>query len=131
MVPQAFNTDLFDRVIVAWNGSAEASSAVALATPLLAQARSIDVFAAVDAKHRSEAEELIAYFDWQGITAEGIPADPPADSVGADLLSTAERTGAGLIVMGAYTHGRMRQIVFGGVTSHIVQNAGLPVLMAH
>jgi nucleotide-binding universal stress UspA family protein len=64
-------------------------------------------------------------------TAEGIPADPPADSVGADLLSTAERTGAGLIVMGAYTHGRMRQIVFDGVTSHIVQNAGLPVLMAH
>ena len=131
MVPQIFNADLFDRVIVAWNGSAEASSAVALAMPLLAQAQSVGVFAAVEAKHRSEAEELITYLDWQGITAESIPADPAGDSVGADLLSTAESTGAGLIVMGAYTHGRMRQVIFGGVTSHVVQNAALPVLMAH
>jgi nucleotide-binding universal stress UspA family protein len=43
----------------------------------------------------------------------------------------AESTGAGLIVMGAYTHGRIRPIVFGGVTNHVMQNAALPVLMAH
>jgi nucleotide-binding universal stress UspA family protein len=131
MVPESFQADLFGRAIIAWNGSAEASSAVALAMPLLAQAQSVGVFAAVEAKHRSEAEELIAYLDWQGITAESVPADPAAVSVGADLLSAAARAGAGLIVMGAYTHGRMRQIVFGGVTSHIVQNAALPVLLAH
>lgn len=131
MVPEPFHADLFDRVVIAWNGSAEASSAVALAMPLLTEAQRVGVFAAVEAKHRSEADELIAYLDWQGIVAESVAVDPAADSVGADLLSTAARTGTGLIVMGAYTHGRMRQIVFGGVTSHIVQNAALPVLMAH
>jgi nucleotide-binding universal stress UspA family protein len=131
MVPESFHADLFSRAIIAWNGSAEASSAVALAMPLLAEAQGVGVFAAVEAKHRSEADELIAYLDWQGITAERIAADAAAGSVGADLLSAAERTGAGLIVMGAYTHGRIRQVVFGGVTSHVVQNAVVPVLMAH
>ena len=91
----------------------------------------MEVFAADEAKHQSEAAELIAYFDWQGIAAERLGGDPTADSVGADLLATADGTAAGLIVMGAYTHGRMRQIVFGGVTSHVVQNAAVPVLMAH
>jgi nucleotide-binding universal stress UspA family protein len=131
MVPEAFRADLFHRVIVAWNGSAEASSAVALTMPLLAQAQRVGVFATIEGKHRSEAEELIAYLDWQEIKAEPVPGDPAADSVGADLLSTAQKTGAGLIVMGAYTHGRIRQVVFGGVTSHVVQNADLPVMMAH
>jgi nucleotide-binding universal stress UspA family protein len=131
MVPEALRADLFARAIVAWNGSAEASSAVALAMPLLAEVQRVGVFTVLEAKHRSEAEELIAYLDWQGIAAERDAPDPATDSVGADLLATAERTGTGLIVMGAYTHGRIRQAVFGGVTSHIVQNAALPVLMAH
>lgn len=131
MVPDAFRADLFGRVVVAWNGSAEASSAVALAMPLLAEAQGAGVFAAVEAKNRSTAEDLIAYLAWQGIAAERVTADPAGDSIGADLLATAERTGAGLIVMGAYTHGRMRQVVFGGVTSHVIQNVALPVLMAH
>jgi hypothetical protein len=72
------------------------------------------------------AEELVAYLYWQGIAAERA-----AVSVAAILLATAERTGAGLIVMGAYTHGRMQQIAFGGVTNHVMQNTVLPVLMAH
>jgi nucleotide-binding universal stress UspA family protein len=131
MVPEPFHADLFARVIVAWNGSAEASSAVALGMPLLAQAQSVGVFTAVEAKHPSEAEDLIAYLDWQGIAAERVAVDPAADSVGADLLSAAARTRAGLIVMGAYTHGRMRQIVFGGVTRTILQSMPVPVLMAH
>jgi nucleotide-binding universal stress UspA family protein len=131
MVPESFRADLFGRTIVAWNGSAEASSAVALAMPLLAEAQSVGVFTAVETKHPGTAEELIAYLDWQGIAAERVSVNPAAVSVGADLLSTAERAGAGLIAMGAYTHGRMRQIVFGGVTSHVMQNAALPVLMAH
>lgn len=131
MVSEAFHADLFGRTIVAWNGSAEASSAVALAMPLLAEVQSVGVFTAVETKHPGTVEELISYLDWQEIAAERVAVNPATVSIGADLLSTAARTGAGLIVMGAYTHGRMRQLVFGGVTSHVIQNADLPVLMAH
>jgi nucleotide-binding universal stress UspA family protein len=95
------------------------------------EAQSVGVFTAVETNHPGTAEELIAYLDWQRIAAERVSVDPAAVWVGAVLLATAESTGAGLIVMGAYTHGRIRQIVFAGVTNHVMQNAALPVLMAH
>jgi nucleotide-binding universal stress UspA family protein len=50
---------------------------------------------------------------------------------GAQILETVDVKGAGLLVMGAYTHSRWREMVLGGVTQHIIQNAALPVLFAH
>ena len=55
--------------------------------PLLAQAQAVGVFAADEAKHPSEAAELIAYLDWQGITAERLAVDPITDW----LVPTARR----------------------------------------
>jgi nucleotide-binding universal stress UspA family protein len=51
--------------------------------------------------------------------------------VGANLLAQASARQAGLIVMGAYTHGHYRQFLFGGVTRHVMQHAATPVLLAH
>jgi nucleotide-binding universal stress UspA family protein len=101
--------------------------------PLLAAAKEVGVFTAVEAKHRGEAEELIAYLGWHGIGAkrDTTSSPSPTGDVGADLLALADATGVGLIVMGGYTRGRLRQIVFGGVTSHLLRHAELPVLMAH
>jgi nucleotide-binding universal stress UspA family protein len=125
--------DLFGRALIAWNGSAEASAAVALAMPLLAAAKEVSVFTAVEAKHKGEAEDLIAYLGWHGIAAKREAASSPSRTggVGADLLALADATGVGLIVMGGYTRGCLRQIVFGGVTRHVFHHAALPVLMAH
>ncbi len=41
------------------------------------------------------------------------------------------KVGADLLVKGAYTHSRLRQLIFGGATSHILAEAILPVLMVH
>ncbi|MBL6942212.1 MAG: universal stress protein, partial [Rhodospirillales bacterium] len=51
--------------------------------------------------------------------------------VGEVLLEDCKTIGADLLVMGAYTHSRMRQLILGGVTKHVLANAELPVLMAH
>lgn len=133
VTPPKSRGDLFGRALVSWNGSAEASAAVALGMPLLAAAKEVSVFTAVEAKHRGEAEELIAYLGWHGIGAkrEATPYPSTTGSVGADLLALADATGVGLIIMGGYTHGRVRQIIFGGVTNHVLHHAALPVLMAH
>lgn len=55
----------------------------------------------------------------------------PREDPGAALLWQAETRQAGLIVMGAYTHGRVRQLFLGGVTSHVFRNTRVPVLLAH
>jgi hypothetical protein len=91
------------------------------------EAQSGGVFTAVETKHPARQKSWSPTSIGRGLRA----AERAAVSVAAILLATAERTGAGLIFMGAYTHGRMQQIAFGGVTNHVMQNTVLPVLMAH
>ena len=66
-----------------------------------------------------------------GISAETVTLKSRKRSAGEVLLSKAEELGCDLIVKGAYTQSRLRQMIFGGTTRHILANAKLPVLMAH
>ena len=52
-------------------------------------------------------------------------------STGSALLAAASSAGANLMVMGAYTHSRMREMIMGGVTRRVLEKTGIPVLMAH
>jgi nucleotide-binding universal stress UspA family protein len=52
-------------------------------------------------------------------------------AVGAAILDQCRELGADLLLKGAYTHSRLRQMIFGGATSHILGAAELPVIMAH
>ena len=52
-------------------------------------------------------------------------------AVGDMLLEEVETSGANLMVMGAYSHSRLREMLWAGVTKHIISHAGIPVLMAH
>ena len=46
-----------------------------------------------------------------------------------EVLEEAQARGADLVVMGAYSHSRLRELFLGGVTQHVLENATLPVLM--
>jgi nucleotide-binding universal stress UspA family protein len=50
---------------------------------------------------------------------------------GEALLTRTTDTGAGLLVMGAYAHSRMREYIFGGATRHVLEHMTVPVLMSH
>jgi hypothetical protein len=63
--------------------------------------------------------------------AERITVSPGKVSAGETILAKAAELGCDLIVKGAYTQSRLRQMIFGGTTRHILANAKLPVLMAH
>ena len=66
------------------------------------------------------------------VNRPGVVEIPPDHRlVGDVLLEEAERVSADLLVMGAYSHSRLRELILGGVTRHVLQNADLPVLMAH
>ncbi len=123
---------LGSRVAVAWSGSAEGSHAVASALPLLRAAEQVTVISVGEgAESRTAADELKQYLAWHDIAAE--IALPPAGEAGTGptILAETTRLGADLLVMGAYTHNRFRQMLFGGVTRHILAEAEIPVLIAH
>ncbi|OAN64885.1 universal stress protein [Sphingomonas sp. TDK1] len=117
-------------IAVAWNGSVEAAHAVTAALPLLRRAERVVVLTfATSRTQASSAEELLGYLSRHGVTAEAHVNEPEL-SVGEELVMEVESLSSDLLVMGGYTHSRMRQTLFGGVTHYVLENARLPLLMA-
>ncbi len=120
------------KLAIAWNGSAEAAHAVSTAMPLISNAESVIVLTAEsDRTSLSVAPDLAVYLSWHGVHAELRTFPAGAAQVGASLLKGCAEVGADMLVMGAYTHSRMRQLILGGVTRHVLAEAEIPVLMAH
>jgi nucleotide-binding universal stress UspA family protein len=118
------------RICVAWNGTAESAAAVAAALPWLHRAQAVRILHATEYQRRGPgAEGIRAYLRWHEIEAELMPFKPQTRDVGAGLLGAARDFGADLLVQGAYSASRLRQLILGGVTRHVLENADLPVLM--
>jgi nucleotide-binding universal stress UspA family protein len=132
MVPNRIPADLASRPMLAWKTNPQAARALAGALPLLTRAGRVLVFAANDSDVSPAAPTgVLPYLERHGIAAETRSFAPGADSVGAALLADAARAGATLLVLGAYGHSRLRELVLGGVTRHVLEEAPIPVLMAH
>jgi nucleotide-binding universal stress UspA family protein len=123
-------------VLVAWNGSREATRAVTDALPLLRRAKQVTVMP-VHAKPRRDTHgempgsDIALYLARHGVNAEVRQSYADAIGVGDELLARASDMDSDLIVMGAYGHSRLREIVLGGVTQTLMKHMTVPVLMAH
>lgn len=132
--PSGQEIDLSAPAMIAWDESPECWHAVSAAVPFLKLARSVEVVSVdnnADSRRASQAEAL-AYLRCHGIGATARVVAPHLSSVGATLLAEAAEHDASLLVMGAYSHSRLREMLLGGATRHILKNAvARPVLMAH
>jgi nucleotide-binding universal stress UspA family protein len=116
------------RVVVAWNGSREAARAVKDALPFLTAAETVLVIAAgEDAATSLDAVSSLLKRHGVPVTVKQIE---PGHGAGATLLGVAQAERADLLVMGAYGHSRLREIVLGGATREVLRDAHLPVLLS-
>lgn len=121
----------FDRIAIAWKPTAQAARAVALAMPFLARAKEIVVIAVEEEPDgRDDADRLVHNLLWHGFAARAERLQPGPEGAAATLLARI-RERADLLVMGGYGHGRLREWVFGGFTQLVLDDAPLPVLIAH
>ena len=121
-----------EAVVIGWNRSASSARSIAAALPLLLMSRSVTIVTVTTgAKTGPSPQDMAKYLSWHEIQAEVVEIPPDHRLVGEVLLEEAERVSADLLVMGAYSHSRLRELILGGVTRHVLQNADLPVLMAH
>ena len=120
-------------VLIAWNCSTEQARAIALAMPLLQKADRVTVLTVTGgtAVPGPSAEQLIRYLQRNGIAAEPLIVELARRNTGEAILATAKTLGCDLLIKGAYTQNRLRQMIFGGATRHVLENATLPVLLAH
>lgn len=122
--------------LVAWNASREATRAIGDALPLLAAASSVTVLTVDPVVSREEhgdipGADIALYLARHGVNAHVESTVSGGIEIADVLLSRAADLGADLLVMGAYGHSRVRELVLGGVTRTILKSMTLPVLMAH
>jgi nucleotide-binding universal stress UspA family protein len=132
VIPGSTPPDL-GTVAIAWKPTREAARAVSLAMPFLTRAKRIIVLAAADhnAVDRDSCERLVAALRRQYPIVDTSYIVPGSHDVGKALLAAANEVAAGLLVLGAYSHRRLRELFLGGITEHMLKSAEIPLLLAH
>ena len=123
---------LGNRILIAWNGSTEATRSVSAAMPFLERSEDI-VILSVNGGVVSgpDGDQLSKYLSARGIMSQHKTIDTSDSSVGKTILQFAEDWKCDLLVKGAYTQSRLRQLVFGGPTRQIIENSSIPALFSH
>lgn len=125
-----------ERVMVAWNARREATRALTDAVPLLQRAKQVDIVT-VNAEQQSEGHgelpgaDIALYLARHGVKANVLATSADGIDVGDWLLSRAADLGSDMLVMGAYGHSRLRELVLGGATRTVLESMTVPVLMSH
>ena len=122
-----------ETVAIAWKSTREAARAVTAAAPFLATAKRIVVITCAEHSDmdRDSATRLLATLHRHNAAAEVREVPPGAHGAAETLLATAAEVKAGLLVMGGYSHSRVREMVLGGVTAHMLRAAAVSLLIVH
>jgi nucleotide-binding universal stress UspA family protein len=122
-------------IVAAWDGSAEAARAINDALTFLKPAARVVLLVGVTAEQGEErgpqTDDMIAHLRRHGVMAEAMRIKASEGDVGRLLLTTAKTLGADMMVMGAFHHSRWREFILGGVTLTVLEEATIPLFMAH
>ncbi|MFH1797100.1 MAG: universal stress protein [Pseudomonadota bacterium] len=122
------------RAVVAWDGSRVAARAVNDALSLLGEMEQVTILSVLNDKPLPAddlGDKLAARLVKRGLPARAVAIELEDQPIGLTLQDFAVQDGAGLLVMGAYGHSRLRDFVLGGATKAILEDLRLPVLMSH
>lgn len=131
VVPPNASPTIGRNVSVAWNGTAESTRAIMAAFPFLEQASEICVIAVDEDNGPTDLKGLTTYLSRHGMQAATRTMPSDGRTVSEILLREAGDEAESLLVMGAYGHSRLRELVLGGATRGVLRDAKVPVLMAH
>ena len=124
------------RVIIAWDGSREAARAVHDALPLLRLADDVIILIINAGKlgvrfGQHPGAGVLAHLTRHEISARVKAVQSGGTAIGKLILTQADEEEADLLVMGGYGHSRLREMMLGGVTRHMLEHMSVPVLFAH
>lgn len=133
LVPETTEGLALHTVAIAWNDSVQAARAVASALPLIEKAGRVLVLTVAHPEGSSErsAELLLDSLRRHNRTASFMRLTPDTRSTAEIILEAARAEQVDVLVMGAYGHAQLREMMLGSVTQHVLRTAGMPVLLAH
>jgi nucleotide-binding universal stress UspA family protein len=125
----------FGRVLVAWDGSREAARAVFDALPFLKSASEVEILSVDPRDTRTQSatmvgSDLAKTLDRHDVNATVTTLASNGLSIASVIENRVTDIAADLVVMGAYSHSRLRETVFGGVTRSILESMTAATLMS-
>lgn len=130
-VPQGCPRLALDRVLLAWDGSPGAVTAMQAATPILAQATATTILTVADGRAGLPAEDAATYSSRHGIAARIEPWQSSQGCTAQTLLAAIAARAPDRVVMGGFGHSRLEEALLGGVTRTMLDESPVPVLFAH
>jgi nucleotide-binding universal stress UspA family protein len=122
---------LGDTILIHWNCSTETARVIALGLPLLQKAKKVLLLTVEgNTVPGPSARDALGHLEAHGVTASEKTV-AAGRGPGEAILAEARAFGADLLFKGAYTQSRLRQMIFGGATSHILAKSDLPVFLSH
>ena len=119
-------------ITIAWNGSAECARAMAASLALLKSANTVTLLQIGNIlRDRPGLEEAAEYLQNNQIQPATEKSAATCSSVAEDILVAATELNTDFLVTGAYSHNRWREMILGGVTSHLLENSKVPIFMSH
>ena len=122
-------------IVAAWDGSAEAARAFNDALTFLKPAKRVVLLVGVmdgaTEKGTPPTDDMVAHLTRHGVNVEVVRVPAGEGDIGRLLLSQAKKEQADMIVMGAFHHSRWREFILGGVTLTMLEEATIPLFMAH
>jgi nucleotide-binding universal stress UspA family protein len=132
MAPPRPPASIGTRIMIAWNGSSETARTIGFANPFLKQAKELHVISVEGGMTPGPSgDELARALSKAGFSASARHVDARGRTTGEVFCAEAMEMKADLMIKGAYTQSRLRQMIFGGATRHIIMNAEMPVIFAH
>jgi nucleotide-binding universal stress UspA family protein len=118
-----------ERVAIGWNDSVECSRALAMTMPWLVEMHEITVL--VSETRASSVKALVEYLAWHNVKADIQLLDGKGKSVGEAMLNVCTEISAEFLIVGGFSHARARELLFGGVTHHLLEHSNIVTIMVH
>ena len=132
LIPMNKQIDIGKKVVISWNCTTESSRAVFAALPILKQASDVTILTVekviTDGPSGEQVSELLAS---HGIDAKPVTISGDEKKNGDSILDFSQSVDADLIVKGAYTQSRLREIIFGGATRHLMLHSEIPIYLVN
>ena len=119
----------YERVAIGWNDSVECSRALAMTMPWLVEMDEITVL--VSETRASSVKALVEYLAWHDVKADIQLLDGKGKSVGEAMLNVCSEISAEFLIVGGFSHARARELLFGGVTHHLLEHSNIVTIMVH
>ena len=132
LIPMNKQIDIGKEVVISWNCTTESSRAVFAALPILKKANNVTILTVekviTDGPSGEQVSELLAS---HGIDAKPVTISGDERKIGDAILDFSKSVDADLIVKGAYTQSRLREIIFGGATRHLMLHSEIPIYLVN